>query len=431
MITFFHTADAHFGVENYGRIDQKTGLNSRFLDFIHNFEYCVNKAIEEDIDFFLFCGDAYKTAYPTPTQQKYFMNLLFKLQKAKIPVVIVVGNHDHPLSFGKTHALDVFKSVPLQGFYVFSKPEVLTLKTKNGKVNIVGIPWPLRNNIVAKEQHRFKDSSQITQYLSKQVGIIIKNFADQLDSSLPSILAGHLTVSSGIFSGSEKCAVFGNDPVFLSSQLAIRPFDYVALGHLHRHQDLNINGYPSVVYSGSIERIDFGERREEKGFCRVKLDLNSAQQERCSYKFEILPTRPMIQIEVHLDKNRNQTEQIIDKIKEQDIDGAIIKIIYHLSDDVSDKVDLLAIQRACSSASYIASIIPIRKVITKDRRVDIKVSMDFSTILDRYFEFKNDIGIDVKQLKKKAFQLYDELQNKDLEMLVNKEKIKSKNMQIS
>ena len=92
---------------------------------------------------------------------------------------------------------------------------------------------------------------------------------------------------------------------------------------------------------------------------------------------------------------------------------------------------MLAIQRACSSASYIASIIPIRKVITKDRRVDIKVSMDFSTILDRYFEFKNDIGIDVKQLKKKAFQLYDELQNKDLEMLVNKEKIKSKNMQIS
>jgi len=54
----------------------------------------------------------------------------------------------------------------------------------------------------------------------------------------------------------EKCAVFGSDPIFLPSQLAIEPFDYVALGHLHRHQNLNPKGYPSIVYSGSVERID-------------------------------------------------------------------------------------------------------------------------------------------------------------------------------
>ena len=59
--------------------------------------------------------------------------------------------------------------------------------------------------------------------------------------------------------------------MLMPSQLAIQPFDYVALGHLHRHQNLNESGYPAVVYSGSIERIDFGERKEEKGFCLVSI----------------------------------------------------------------------------------------------------------------------------------------------------------------
>ena len=58
MITFFHVADTHFGVENYGKVDKKTGIHSRLLDFRDSFEQCVELAIKEKIDFFLFCGDA-------------------------------------------------------------------------------------------------------------------------------------------------------------------------------------------------------------------------------------------------------------------------------------------------------------------------------------------------------------------------------------
>src|SRR6202030_3232161 len=103
------------------------------------------------------------------------------------------------------------------------------------------------------------------EYISQAVAHIIKDAAEKLDPTVPAVLAGHLTVSSGIFSGSEKRAVYGNDPVLLPSQLAVAPYDYVALGHLHRYQNLNPQGHPAIVYSGSIERIDFGERKEEKG----------------------------------------------------------------------------------------------------------------------------------------------------------------------
>ena len=419
MIKFFHTADVHFGVENYGKIDQKTGLHSRFLDFIKSFEYVVDQAIKEKIDFFLFAGDAYKTAYPTPTQQKQFMRLLFKLQQVDIPTVIVVGNHDHPLSFGKTHALDLFSTVPLKGLHVFSKPDVLTIKTKNGPVQIVGIPWPLRHNLLTKKDHRLKDAAQITAYISEKVGQIIKSFADKLDPKIPAVLTGHLTVSSGLFSGSEKCAVFGSDPIFLPSQLAVQPFDYVALGHLHRHQNLNPNGYPAIVYSGSTERIDFGERNETKGFCLVSIDENK-NENRCVYEFLHTPTRPMVQVEVKLVRGKDQTEQIVDKIGEHDIDNAIVKIVYHLDGDHQDgsspdTVDLFALQRACAAAHCIASIKPVRAQVTRTRRAKLEVSMDFAQLLEKYLESKPELDSNLDNIKQKAFALYQELENQEID----------------
>ena len=90
MIKFFHTADIHFGVENYGRIDPSTGIHTRLLDFKKCLEFCVDQAIEQDIDFFMFSGDAYKTATPTPTQQKLFLQQLLRLNAHGIPVAIVI-----------------------------------------------------------------------------------------------------------------------------------------------------------------------------------------------------------------------------------------------------------------------------------------------------------------------------------------------------
>lgn len=410
MIRFFHTADAHFGVENYGKVDQKTGIHSRFLDFVQSFERCVDRAIAEQVDFFLFCGDAYKTAYPTPTQQKQLLRLLFKLQQARIPVVIVVGNHDHPLSFGKIHSLEVFNTIPLGGIHVFSKPDKMVLETKNGQVQIVGIPWPMRHNLVSKQEHRFKDTVQIAAHMSEKVGMIIRSLASELDPEVPAMLAGHLTVSSGIFSGSEKRAVLGNDAVFLPSQLAIKPFDYVALGHLHRHQDLNKKSYPPVVYSGSIERIDFGERKDQKGFCSVCLDETKSWGKRCSYEFVELLVRPMIQIEVELEPLKNQTKQILAHIEKKNVDDAIVKIVYHIPEGEPDRVDLYAIQRACSSALSLVSIIPVRTQQVRERRVEISVTMDFDSVVNTYLEFKEDCGFDVERLRKKAQALYEMLE---------------------
>lgn len=408
-IRFIHTADIHFGVENYGKIDPTTGIHSRLLDFKKNLAVVVDYAIGQKVDFFLFCGDAYKTPHPTPTQQKMFVEELLRLHAAKIPVVIIIGNHDHPLSFGKTNALDVFAYLPLDGFYVFSKPEIKTIETKNGRISIVGVPWPTRNNVITNEAHRFKTHAEITKYISERVGAIIEGLAQQADPSIPTIFAGHLTVSTGIFSGSEKCAIFGNDPLFLPSQLAQSPFSYVALGHLHRYQNLNEKGSIPIVYPGSIERVDFGERKEKKGFCDVTIEHQLPSYCSSKHSFIELQTRPMLHVEVMLNDNENQTQQIISVLKKYELDGAIIKIVYHVPSGQKDLVDLFAVQRACSAAMYVVGIFPQHEPVVREKRTMLSIDMTFEVLLDRYFESKNISDGKREVLKTKALNLLEKL----------------------
>jgi len=404
MIKFIHTADFHFGIENYGKIDLKTGIHSRLLDFDRALNFCVDKALENHVDFFLFSGDAYKTTNPTPTQQKLLFQSFLRLYNANIPIVIIIGNHDNPLSFGKTNSLDVFDNLPLDGFHVISKPKIVKLKTKNGPVQIVGIPWPTKNNILITDQNIFSNTNEIAKYISQSVGKIIESLANQLDQDIPSILAGHLTVSSGIFSGSEKSAIYGNDPVFLPSQLAIKPFDYIALGHLHRHQNLNPNGYPAIVYSGSIERVDFGERNEEKGFCLVKI----INKNKTTYEFIQIPTRSFIQIEIVIKPLKDQTTQIIEELQKYNLKDAIVKIVYHLPDEENDKVNFQAIHKLYTEAMYMVGAIPIRKEKTRVKRSDLNFDMDFRTLLDVYFDSKPELQDKKNELIKKTLFLYEE-----------------------
>jgi exonuclease SbcD len=405
MIQFIHTADIHFGMENYGKIDPKTGIHSRLLDFAKALNLCIDTAIERNVDFFLFAGDAYKTHHPSQTQQKMLLECFLRLYKANIPIVIVIGNHDHPLSFGKAHTLDIFGAMPLDGFHVFSKPGTITLKTKKGPINIVGVPWPTRNTIAIADKHKEKSASELTEYISRAVAHIITDHAQKLDPTIPAVLASHITVSTGIFSGSEKRAIYGNDPMLMPSQLAIKPFDYVALGHLHRHQNLNSSGYPAVVYSGSIERIDFGERKEEKGFCVISIP----EKNKATYEFIEIPTRPFIQIEVKLKPGIPQTEQIIQALQKYDLTDAIVKIVYHIPAGKKDFVELKTIQYACEKAMDLIGVIPVHTIEPRENRgCALKVNMELPELLDTYFTTKPELINKKKDLIEKTLVLWQD-----------------------
>ncbi len=401
MIRFVHTADIHFGMENYGKIDPQTGIHSRLLDFERALNFCIDHALHEQVDFFMFSGDAYKTAHPSPTQQRLLFNCFLRLFKANIPVVMVIGNHDNPLSFGKAHALDLYSQLPVNGFHVISKPTKLRLETKSGPITIVGIPWPTRSTLALSSQQISHSASELTDHISSAVASLIRGFAQELPPDEPAILAAHLTVSTGIFSGSEKRAIYGTDPLFMPSQLALPPFDYVALGHLHRYQNLNPHGHPAVVYSGSVERVDFGERKEEKGFCLVTIH----DKQTTTHTFIKTPTRPFLQVEVELDALQSHTDQILTELKKHSLTDAVIKIIYHVPLGVKDRVDIPTIQQACAQAMYLVGIFPVRQTELRERRAALSVTMDLQTLIKTFFLSKKEYENDAERLVKKALEL--------------------------
>ena len=406
MIRFIHTADIHLGVENYGTTDPKTGLNTRLLDFHRALQECITYAITNHVDFFLFCGDAYKTSTPTPTQQKLLLSSFLQLYQAKIPVVIVVGNHDNPFSFGKIHALDIFGDLPIDGFHVINKPACITFNTAHGPISIVGVPWPTKAAYALTNQTITQH--QVNEHITRTISTIIHDFAKNLDPAVPAILAGHLTMSSGMFSGSEKRAIHGNDPTFLPSSLAIAPFAYVALGHLHKHQIINPNGFPPIVYSGSLERIDFGERAETKGFCEIVLE----NAQKTTVNFVPVNTRKFVQIDVKFENTTvDQTAHVIAAIKQLDIKNAVLKITYQLQPGQKDLVDIKAVQLACAPSHYVAGIQAIRPAVHKERRSNAKVEMDFQTLMQEYFAQKPELNERREALTKKIMSLKTELDN--------------------
>ena len=144
-LTFLHFADLHLGVENYGRIDPQTGQHSRIEDFSRSLETAFDFAIDEQVDFVVFAGDAYKTCDPSPTHQRAFARQLRRLQQAAIPTVLIVGNHDTPAAFGKATSLDIFGALELDNTHVMRRPDLITVETLHGPVQIAGLPWPTRN----------------------------------------------------------------------------------------------------------------------------------------------------------------------------------------------------------------------------------------------------------------------------------------------
>jgi len=403
MIKILHTADIHIGMENYGRIDPKTGIHSRLLDFHRSLEFCVDIALTEQVDLFLFAGDAYKTATPTPTHQRLFLQSLLRLFEADIPIMMIVGNHDSAVSFGKAHAIEIFGQLPWEGFHVISRPSIHTITTKHGPLNIVGIPWPSRATAALNSTTPYATSDLLAEQISEATSSIIAQLAARLPHDEPAILAGHLTVSSGVFSGSEKRAIYGSDPVFLPSQLARDPFDYVALGHLHRYQNLNQSGYPALVYAGSIDRIDFGERHDTKGCCLVTIQRKGA----VTHRFIPTPIRPFFQIDVSLKPNSDQTEQILAQIHATELHNAVVKIVYHVSPEVHDKVNLNVIQEACASAHFLAGIIPIRPTPHARRRVSVHQDMHYTQLLQTYFTAKPELAPHQERLMQKAAELIE------------------------
>jgi len=449
-IKILHFADVHIGTENYGRLDTLTGLHSRLQDFVESLRFACETAIAEKVDLAVFAGDAYKTCDPSPTHQREFAAQIRTLVNADIPVVMVVGNHDIPVAFGRASSVDIFGTLDISGVYVLTKPRSLKIRTKSGPVQVAGLPWPARSQLLTKSEYKDLSEEEVVQKIVDICTGIIANFAEELDPRIPSLLVAHLSANEAVLSGSERSAMIGRDPSFMTSVLANPAFDYVALGHIHKFQDLNPLGKPHVVYSGSIERIDFGEEGEEKGFCLIAMadegelpptpeskgesfSLFSEADERddsevdvppvqsgeegtrreTSYRFIRTPARPFVTIEAIVEEDRDPTEALLEEIAKHDLTDAVVRVVYTLLAPENGALDLKRVHEALMDAFLIAGIVPRAQPQERLRRADVSEDLGLSDALDRYIENNPDLESLKEDLKTYAITLERELEGEE------------------
>ncbi len=383
-IRVLHFADIHIGMENYGRIDPKTGINGRVIDFLRRLDEITEYAQEHDADLAIFAGDAFKTRNPTPTYQREFARRIKRLAEL-CPVVLVVGNHDLPTMVQKASSVEIFRTLEVPNITVGRRDQLHVLQTRRGPVQVATIPYPMRQRLLAQEEMKGKSIHEIDLALQDGVSHVIQNLSQQVRPDLPAILAGHLSVGEAKY-GSERSVMIGRDVAVFKSTLADPIWDYVALGHIHRHQNLTEGepGVPPVVYSGSLERIDFGEERETKGFCWVEVTRGATR-----WEFVPVAARPFVTVQVDVRASQDPTTEVIQAIGRHQIDEAVVRVLIETTVEKEAELREREIEHAVSSAYYVAAI---QKAVERPARsrlgTESPETLTALELMERYLEAK-------------------------------------------
>lgn len=322
MIKLLHFADAHIDMTNFGSHDPETGLPERVMDFLRSLDTIIQTAIDEKVDLVIFAGDAYKDRSPAPTFQREWGRRLMRLSKAGIPTILLTGNHDISPSQRKAHAMQEFDTLAPDHISVVSNLRLLTPDDLEGlQIQVLAIPWITRAGVMQSINEGETDEEDPLRIIENRVTEWINFALAETDPEIPIILTAHASVA-GAKLGNEQEIKIGRD-VILPLGLVCNPhFDYVALGHIHRHQDLNLGFHPPVVYPGSIERVDFGEVNEEKGFVIAEIEKGHT-----SYEWRKLPIRKFIDRSVTLVDELNVNDKLIAAMPSQEeLKDAIVRL---------------------------------------------------------------------------------------------------------
>ncbi len=411
-IRVLHFADVHIGMENYGRTDPETGLSSRVRDFIRRMNEMIDFARDHDVDLAIFAGDAFKTRNPNPTYQREFAWCVRDLTHLA-PLVMLVGNHDLPPTTLKASSIEIYDTLAVPNVWLADTYENKVIETKRGSVVVGAAPYPIRSRLLEEVETGGLTIAETDHLLQREMSAILTNLAADADQyDFPRILTGHFTVNGASF-GSERGIMLGRDIEVLPSDIADPRWDYVAMGHIHKHQNVTAGrvGLPPVVYSGSLERIDFGEEHDAKGFCWIELERGKA-----TWEFQRVKARPFVTVKADLRAADDPTGDLIMQIEERvDLDDAVVRVIVELTPITEARFNEGLVRDALRQA-HVNSIAAIRKEIEQPTRARLGGSPEGLTdpeLLDRFLLSK---GISVErraELMRAADEIFEARNGKE------------------
>lgn len=289
--------DTHFGAGyNMGKTDPATQLNNRLIDFSNTFNSIIDGFIARKVTTVVLTGDIFETRHPTASQHKIFSKCVQRAIDLGMKVLINVGNHDQQRHIDTT-TVDIYNALKVPGVEVYQD---IGVHSVDDNTHIILMPY--RDKRMLGGDSNAEAIATLKQELD--------NITDMLDGNI--VVVGHYMLEKGLE---------GIDPDMFSMNELMLPLDMfdncdvTIMGHIHKPDVISSGEKPTIVYSGSMEKVSFGEKDHTK----ISLVIDPAD----IYNIEVIPTstiRNLFELEFDYSDQKPFKQNINNQIT-SDIDG--------------------------------------------------------------------------------------------------------------
>ncbi len=288
-----HFSDTHLGFNDLDKVGPN-GVNLREQDFYDSFKFVIDQALKIKPDLLIHSGDFFHRPSPPNRPMIFALEQLNRLAAANIPIVIIAGNHETPKTIYTSPILKAFNTI--NGVYpVFGQGYQMA---DFGELIVHGLPHINDERVLLEEMDKIEPVpgkfNIILLHTSIGKRYIMEEFGEQLYPP-------------------ERLEL-------------LNKFDYVALGHWHNFQKVNI--LEKAWYAGSTERMSDTEAEKDKGFCMLNLEKNQP----VNPVFHPVPARPWFRVDIKKCEEKTVEEiekELIGLAANQPHKNAIISIYFH------------------------------------------------------------------------------------------------------
>jgi len=293
-----HTSDWHLGQHFFGKSRQPE--HQAFLDWL------IKQVIEHQVDLVLVAGDIFDTSSPPSYAREMYNRFIVALQSTGAQLVVVGGNHDSVAMLQESKALlACLNTHVLPGL---AKPEehLLLVPRRDGEPGLLlcALPFMRPRELITSQAGEGSAEKQQTLGLAirdkyQQIWELAQARRETLGRDLPIIATGHLTVMGATLTESVREIYIGTLDALPAD--AFPPVDYLALGHIHKPQQ--VAGQAHLRYCGSPIALSFDEVKQEKEVLLVEFNATALQQVSA---LKVPRWRPMVSVKGDLEQIASQ-----------------------------------------------------------------------------------------------------------------------------
>ena len=356
-----HFSDTHLGFSDLDVVNSD-GINMREADFYKAFSDIIDSILKEKPDFVIHSGDLFHRASPTNRAITFALSQIARLDSAKIPLILIAGNHEAPRSKALAPILQIFDS--FKNVYVASAQNAEIFEFKD--INFYALPHINSEETIMQELEKIENS---------------------LDLDKKRVLVMHATVGAHYLMNEFGEWVYPKDKEYLFGM-----FDYVALGHWHGFSGLK--KFNNVFYAGSSERTSSSDIRSNKGYISVKID------NQLSVKHKTITLRKFLQFKI----DGKELDSELKEIDLNEVKDAIVELtLYNLDINLSIEIDNSYLKEYFADASYVK----IKRELLQNNNSQIE-NVEALTLQD-YFLEHIDKQIEDKEQKQRVVNKAKEL----------------------